>query len=148
MHRRADLAHRAFDFWMSRVTDQDQRAAAADIALALAVDLGDQRTRRVQHRQAARACFLDDRLRHAMGAEHRHRAIRHFVQLFDETRALVFQGFDDMPVVDDFVAHIDGLTVFLQRAFDDVDRPNDARTEAARLGKDDTHRIRSVVHRF
>ena len=54
-HRRRDLAHRAFDFRMARMADQDQLAALADIALALIVHLGDERAGRVQHRQVARA---------------------------------------------------------------------------------------------
>jgi hypothetical protein len=44
-----------------------------------------------------------------------------------------------MPVVDDLVAHIDRLTVLFEGVLDDVDRPDDPRTKAARLGQDDTH---------
>ena len=121
------------------MADQDQGAAIADIALALAVDLGNQRAGGVQNRQSARRRFLNDRLGHAMGAEHRDRAFGHFVQLFDKAGALVLQRFDDMAVVHDLMAHIDGLAIFFERALDDVDRPHDARTKAARLGKDDTH---------
>ena len=54
MHRRADLAHGAFDFGMAGMADQDQRPARVDVSLALGVDLGHQRAGRVQHRQAAR----------------------------------------------------------------------------------------------
>ena len=53
-HRRADLAHGAFNFGMTGMADQDQRAAMRDIALALIVHLGNQRAGGIQHRQAAR----------------------------------------------------------------------------------------------
>ena len=58
MNRRADLAHGAFDFGMAGMADQDQGAAVRDIALALVVDLGDQRAGGVEHRQAARLARL------------------------------------------------------------------------------------------
>ena len=114
-----------------------------DIALALVVDLGDQRAGGVQHRQPRACGILDHRLRHAMGAEHRHRAVGHFVQLLDEARALVLERVDHMAVVHDLVAHIDRLAVFLERPLDDVDRPHDAGAKAARLGKNDSHSIHS-----
>ena len=74
-----------------------------------------------------------------MGAEHGDGAVGHFVQFLDEARALVLQRVDDMLVVDDLVAHIDGLAILLERALDDVDGAHHAGAKAARLGQDDLH---------
>jgi hypothetical protein len=41
--------------------------------------------------------------------------------------------------MDDFVPHIYGRTELHEGAFDDLDRPLDAGTEAARLGQNDLH---------
>ena len=138
--RRRDLAHRAFDFRMAGMADQDQLAALADIALALVVHLGDQRAGGVEHRQAARAGLLLDALGDAVRGEHRHGVRRHFGQLLDEHRALGLEILDDVLVVHDLVAHIDRRAVLLQRALDDLDRTHHAGAEAAGLGQDDLHR--------
>ena len=145
MHRRADLAHGAFHFGMAGMADQDQGAAMADIALALVVHLGDQRAGGVQHRQAAVCGGLDHRLRHAMGAEHGHRAFGHFVQFLDKAGALVLQGVHHMLVVHDLMAHIDGLAILIERLLDDIDGADDPGTKAARLGKNDSHKVPSCA---
>jgi len=44
-----------------------------------------------------------------------------------------------VPIVDDLMAHIDGRAVSFERAIDDFDRADYARTKAAGLSKDDTH---------
>jgi len=72
-------------------------------------------------------------------AEDGHRALRHLRQLLDENRALGLQAVDDELVVNDLVAHVDRRAVFLERPLDDLDRPHDARAEAARLRQNDLH---------
>jgi hypothetical protein len=119
--------------------DQDKRAALADIALALVVDLGHQRTGRVEHRQPARRRLLFHALRHAVGAEDRDRVGRHLGEILHEPRALGFEAFDDVLVVHDLVAHVDGRPIFLQRALDDLNGANHARAKSARLGQDHFH---------
>ena len=54
MHLALELAHRALDFGMPGMTDQNHDAALVEIALALMVDLGHQRTDRIEDRQAPR----------------------------------------------------------------------------------------------
>src|SRR5262249_25599733 len=117
----------------------DELAAMGDIALALIVHLRHQRAGRIQNRKVARLCGVHDGLRDAMRAEHRHRAIGDLIELLDKARALALQRVDDMLVVHDLMADIDGLAILLERALDDVDRPDDARAKTARLGKYDTH---------
>ena len=139
MNRPADLADRALDFRVAGMADQDQSAAARDVPLALDVHLGNQRAGRVEHRQAARLGLIDDRLCDAMGTENRHRAVRDFVQLLDEHRALALERLDHMTVVDDLVTHVDRRAELLERPIDDVDCPHDAGAKAARLSQKYPH---------
>jgi hypothetical protein len=115
------------------MADQDQGPAFRHIALALVVDLGDQRAGGVEHRQAARRGFLLHTARHAVGAEDSDRKRRHLGEILDEDGALVLQAFDHVLVVDDLVADIDRRAIFLERALDDLDRPHHARAKASRL---------------
>ena len=55
-----------------------------------------------------------------------------------KTTPLAFSEFDDEFVVHDLVPNIDRRAEELQRAFNGVDRPDDARAEAAGRAKDDT----------
>ena len=74
-----------------------------------------------------------------MGAEHGDGAFGHFVQLLDKAGALALQRVHHMPVVHDLMAHIDGLAILIERLLDDIDGAHDPGTEAARLGKNDSH---------
>ena len=53
MHLAFELAHGALDLGMAGMADQDDDAALVEITLTLMMDLGDERTDRIQHRQAA-----------------------------------------------------------------------------------------------
>ena len=111
------------------------------------VDLGDERTGRVEHEDVARGGVLAHALRHAMrGEDHRPVRIGNLVELLDEDRALRLQALDDVAVVDDLVAHIDGRAEALQRLLDDLDGALDAGAEAAR-GAEQNLKLRSG-HRF
>ena len=63
----------------------------------------------------------------------------HFRQVLDETRALRAQGLDDMAVVHDFMPDIDRRAKLCQRLLDDVDGPDYAGAEPARLRKHHMH---------
>ncbi len=65
--------------------------------------------------------------------------VRDFGQIFDEARALRLQAVDDVAIVDDLVAHIDRRIARRERPLDDLDRPDDARAEAARLRQNNLH---------
>ena len=129
------------------MADQDERAPLRDVALALVVDLGDQRTGGIEHRKPALGGLLLDAARHAMGAEDRDGVRPVFpTSALDEARAFRLQALDHVLVVDDLVADIDRRSVFLKRAIDDLDGPHHAGAEAARLGQHDPDG-RSVAHR-
>jgi len=68
-----------------------------------------------------------------MGAENCHRTRGHFIKRFYEECPLVFQIFDDMMIVDDFVQDVDGCTVNLQGTLNNLDCSNHACTKSARL---------------
>ena len=53
--------------------------------------------------------------------------------------ALLAQGVDDMPVVHDFVPHVDRLFELVECPLDDLDGAIDAGAEASRAGKQDFH---------
>ena len=132
-----DPPHRALDLGMAGVADQHDVEAARGVALALFVDLGDQRAGGIDHVQMA----LAGRARHALGdpvrAEHRDRTFRNLIDLVDEAGALALQRLHHVLVVDDLVPDVDRGAKQLQRALDDLDRPLHARAEPARLGQHD-----------
>ena len=119
---------------MALVADQDDLVAILGVALAFLVHLGNQGAGRVEHRQVAAVGVVLDLLGHAMGAEHRDRALRDLVHLLDEARALRLQAFDDPLVVNDFVADIDRRPVDLQRPLDDLNRAFHPGAKSAWLG--------------
>ncbi len=133
---------------MAGVADEDHLAAGGNVALALVVDLGDQRARRVQHMQAARTRFVLDAARDAVGAEDRDGAGGHFREVLDKTRPFGAQALDDVPIVDDLVADVDRRPEPLQRLFDDLDRTDDARAEPAGLREDHAHGRDRLVSRI
>ena len=121
------------------MADQDQAASLHDIALALAMDLGNQRAGGVENRQIALHGLAFHGLGNAVGAEDRACARRHFGQILDELRPHLLQPFDHIAVMDDLMADIDGRAIFRQSALDDLDGADDAGAEAARLGQDYLH---------
>ncbi len=76
-----------------------------------------------------------------MGTENRSRAVGYFIQTLDELGALRLEAFDNIPIVDNFVADIDGRAIFLERTFHDFDRADDASTKSAWLRQNDFHEI-------
>ena len=147
-HWLGDLAHRALDFGVPGVTDENEAAALRDIALALVVHLGDQGAGRVEHRQVPRGGLLLHALGDAVGAENRYRVWRHFRQVLDKARAFGLQTLDHVLVVHDLVADIDRRAELLQRPFDDFDGSHHARAKTTRLGQYDSHQDLPVRHRF
>jgi len=133
MHAADDPPHRADDFRMEGMPDQDDLTALIGVALALDMDFRDEWASRVDDRQAARSGPILDRAGDAVGAEDRDAARRHLVDLVDEMRPFAAQPLDNVTVVDDLMTDIDRRAVFLERALDDLDRPFDPGTEASRL---------------
>ena len=69
-----------------------------------------------------------------MGAKDGDRPFGHLVQLLDEDRALALKVVNHVPIMDDFVAHVDRLTKFGQGLIHDIDgREPPPCAKAARL---------------
>ena len=96
------------------------------------MDLGDERAGRVDRLQAALLGALADARGDAVGGEDADRALGHLGLLLDEDRAALAQLLDDVLVVDDLLAHVHRRAVELERAFDRLHGPIDARAVAAR----------------
>ncbi len=136
---RIEAPHRALDLRVAGMADQDHVEAFARVLAHFHVDLGDERTGRVEHGEPAPRRFVLDRARHAMGAEDHGGAVRHRVELVHEHGAEIAQAIDDELVVDDLVPHVDRRTEKLDRPLHDVDRAIDARAESPRIREQDLH---------
>jgi hypothetical protein len=130
---------------MARMTDQDDQTTLRDVTLALAMDFGDQRTGGIQNMQATRLCIELDGPCHPMRTEDGDCLRGNFREIFDEARAFCAQAFDDMAVVNDFMANVDGGAKLRERLLDDVDGPDHAGAKAAGLREHYPHR--SVLFR-
>src|SRR6185312_4317011 len=126
------LPHRALELAVARVPDQRDLQAAARIAARLRVHLGDERADRVDDLEPAFRALLVDPRRDAVRREDNELALGHLVLGFDENGAAGLEVADDMDVVDDLVAHVDGRAMLLEQLLDDVDRAYDSGAEASR----------------
>ena len=141
-------SHRPFDFRMAGVADQHDRSALLHIALPLAMNFRDEGTGGIKDGQSKRGGFVLDGAGNAMGTEDRARAMRNLIQTLDKAGAFRLEALDNMAIVDNFMADIDRRPIFLERAFHDFDRANDAGTKSARLRQNDFHVICLVPERI
>ena len=88
-------------------------------------------------RRFAVARLRAHRGRHAVRGEHQQRTLGHLVGVVDEDRAALLERLDDVPVVDDLLAHVDGRAVLLEGLLDGLDGAVDAGAVAAGLGQQD-----------
>ena len=136
-----ELAHGALDFRVALVADHDEFVAFFVKFGHFDMHFRDQRAGGVKNLKAALARFFLHRKAHAMRAEHQRSAGRHIAQLFNEDGALVFEVIDDIGVVHDLVAYIDGRAELDDGALDDFDGPVHAGAKTARLGQQDFLRV-------
>ncbi len=87
------------------------------------------------------AGVVDHGARDPMGAEDGDAAGRHVGYFLDEAHALGSEPLDDVAVVHDLMADIDGGAEFLERALHDRDRALDPGTKPPRLGQDHPHPV-------
>jgi hypothetical protein len=133
------LAHGAFDFGVALVADHNDLAPLGAMAGNFEVYLGDQRTGGIENAQAAPRRFGGDCFGNTVGAEDDNGAVGHLIEFIDKYRALGAQVFDDVFVVHNFMANVDGRAEGCQRALDDGDGAFDAGAEAARVGEQDVY---------
>src|SRR5690606_3882014 len=89
------------------------------------MDLGDQRAGGVDDLQPAGFGFATDFGRDAVSAVDDAGIGGRFVELFDEDCAAAGEVLNDVAVVDDFAADVDGSAVGFEGQFDDVDGAHD-----------------------
>ena len=131
------LPDRADHLGMSGMADQRDLVAAAVMDFRLAMDLGDERTGRVEREHMPPLRLVGHRFRNTVGGEDdRRRRIGDFGKVLDEDRAFRPQGIDDVAVVNDFVAHVDRRAVHVQGPFHGLDRAHYAGAEAARRAQE------------
>ena len=123
---------------MAVVTDQNDRVAVLSKLDRLAVDLRNQRAGSVNRLQLALGRLGVNRRRDAVRREDGDSAFRdRVVQLIDEDRASVAELLDDVLIVDDLLAHLNGRAVGFERALDRLDGAVNSGAVAARGGKQD-----------
>src|SRR3954454_7376725 len=113
------LTHRAFDLGMTGVTDHHDLASMLVHLGDLDVNLGDERTSRIEYVEAARGGLITHGFRHAVRREHERAAGRNVVERFNEYGPLGFQIVDDKFVMDDLVPHVNGRSELFKRLLDD-----------------------------
>ena len=126
------LAHCANDFGVARMADQKNIAPCISVFLSFDVNFGNERAGRVDINHLARRCFGGHRFRHAMGGKNDWSVIRALIQFFNEHGAFSLQAFDNMGIMNNFVAHINGRPPFSQRLFDDLNGTVYASAESTR----------------
>jgi hypothetical protein len=94
------------------------------------MDFGDERASGVNDAEGAVLGFLTNGGRHTMGAKHEYRAVRNVIDRLYEDGAATAQLLHDVGVVHDFVMDVNRSAVGFQSEFDDIDGPDDTRTES------------------
>src|SRR5665213_322295 len=120
---------------MTGMADQHNFASRLELPVCLDMDLGDKRAGGIKIEKRAALGLGGNGFRHAVCREYHLGALGCFVQFIDEYRAQALEALHDEAVMNDFMPHIDRWAVFLQREFNDTDRPIHARAETSRRGQ-------------
>ena len=122
---------------MSLVADEQDLHALSSEALGLQVHLGDERAGRVDRLQPPITRLGVHRRGHTVSGEDNRRPLGDLVELLHEDRTALLEPVDDVLVVDDLLAHIDGGTVEIQSLLYRHHGAVDARAVAARSCEED-----------
>src|SRR6266550_2503145 len=117
------------------MADERDHVAAVEVTARLGMDLRDERTDRVDNAETAALRVLLHRRGYAVGGESADLAAWNLVLVLDEDGAKGLEPADDMLVVNDLVAHVDGRPVLVEQPLDDLDRTVDARAEGPWRGQ-------------
>ena len=141
-----DLPRGALDLHMAAMADDDHLAPGLRMALAFEVNAAHERAGGIEHREPALRRLALHRARDPMRTEDRDGAVGDLRQFLDEDRALAPEFVHHAAVMDDLVAHIDGLAGPFERILDGADGALDAGAEAARGGEQNGERQGIVDH--
>jgi hypothetical protein len=109
-------------------------ATLVGIALTFNMHFRDQRAGCINYGKTALRRAILDGAGDTVRAENGDGAGWDFVDFIDEICAFRAQPLNDMPVVNDFMTHIDRRPIFFEGALDDLDRSFDPGAEASGLG--------------
>jgi len=127
------LAQGAFDFVVVAMADENQRITLLGEFDRLDVNLGDQGAGGVDHLQVACLAQLADGRRNPVRGIDDPLTLWHFFDFVDEDGALFRQFIDDIAVMDDLAANVDGRPKGFESDADNIDGANHTGAEAARL---------------
>ena len=133
----------ADDLLVALVADEEDVVVVVREADRLAVHLGHERAGGVDRLETERLGLLVHDRCHAVGGEDDGGALGHLVGLLDEHRTALLQRGDDVLVVHDLLAHVDGRPVQLEGLLDRHHGPVDAGAVPTRGGQQDTFGRRS-----
>ncbi len=120
---------------MPGMPDKQDGVPARGEPASFRVDLLNQRTGGVDHRQAAIAGLFPDSGGDSVRGEDHSRPGWNLIELLDKDRTATSKISYHVAVVDDLLTHVDRRPVHLQCPLDHLDRPFDAGTERPGLGK-------------
>src|SRR5579871_4471784 len=127
------FAQCALDFIVITVTDQDEGISLFRELDGLDMNLGDERARGVNHLEPTSFAAITNSRRNAVCAVNHALPVWNVIDLMNEDRALFCQFIDNVPIVNNLAAHIDGRAEGLKGNVDDVNRAHHASTESTRL---------------
>jgi hypothetical protein len=131
------------------VADEQDRVPVGCVAAGLDVHLGHERAGRVDRVQTPCPGVLVHRRRHTVGRKDHRPPLGNIELVLDEDRAASLEVADDMGVVDDLLANVNGRPVQVEELLDRVDGPFDPGAIAAgRSQKNPLDHNASVVSRF
>src|SRR5690625_4768049 len=104
--------------------------------------LGHQWAGSIKNRQPTALGLLAHCKRHTMCRKNHNCTSRCLVKLFDKNSALFAQAIDHIAIVNNLVAHINGLAVEFERALDDIYGTINTSTKATRLGQHNINVLR------
>ena len=121
---------------MTGVPDQEDRVPVRRVPARLDVHLGHERAGGVDRVQPARLRVRVHGRRDAVRREDDRLALGHLALVLDEDRAAGLEVANDVRVVDDLLANVDGRPVQVEEPLDGVDGALDTRrsSRAATLG--------------
>ncbi len=128
---------------MGAVPDQENRSPFGCEPARLEVHLAHKRTGRVDHVELAAGGLRAHRRRDAVRREDDRRTLGDLTELVDEDRPAPLEAGDDVLVVHDLPADVDGCAVLGERQLDDLDRAFHPGTERARRSEHDRARSQS-----
>src|SRR5262249_45015020 len=120
------------------VSNEHNLTPAAIVDFGLTMHFGDERTSRIDREQVAPPGLIGDRSRNAMGGkDHRRVVIGNFAEFLDKNRALGPKTLHDVPVMHDFMPHVDRRSVDRQGAFYGFNGAHHAGAKAPRRTEQD-----------